>query len=62
MIQEVFHLQNPWRVKTNYSFKLKGRGILETIHSNLENELILGLIGSRQVGKSSIIFLTIDLS
>ncbi len=60
MIREIFQLQNPWREKSDYSFKLKPRDIFETISLNLENELILGLIGSRQVGKSSVILLTIE--
>lgn len=36
------------------------REILKSIFDNLENKKILGLIGSRQVGKSSIIYLIIQ--
>src|SRR3972149_3387206 len=60
MISEIFLLQNPWRNNDNYSFNLKKRMIFDTIVNNLENELILGLIGSRQVGKSSILYQMID--
>lgn len=60
MISEIFTIQNPWRKDSNYSFKLKNRHILDVLIENLQNELILGLIGSRQVGKSSILYLLID--
>src|SRR6266542_2784610 len=60
MIKEIFTLQNPWREKRDFRFNLKKRLILDTIVSNLENELIVGLIGSRQVGKSSILYLLIN--
>lgn len=60
MIREIFNLQNPWRFKTDYSFDLMDREILKSIFDNLENKKILGLIGSRQVGKSSIIYLIIQ--
>lgn len=60
MISEIFSIQNPWRKNTNYSLNLKSRNILNVLIQNMENELILGLIGSRQVGKSSIIFLLIE--
>jgi uncharacterized protein len=60
MIKEIFSLQNPWREQKNFSFNLKTREILNTLLDNMENELILGLIGSRQVGKSSLICLLIE--
>ncbi len=60
MLQDIFFLQNPWRNNKNYTFNLKNREILSIIEENIDNELILGLLGSRQVGKSSIIFLIID--
>ena len=60
MIQEIFNLQNPWRFRTDYSFNLMDREILKPIFDNLENKKILGLIGSRQVGKSSIVYLIIQ--
>jgi uncharacterized protein len=60
MINEIFSLQNPWRERTDYAFNLKPRQIFNTIVENLDNELILGLTGSRQVGKSSLIYLLIQ--
>jgi len=60
MIKDIFFLQNPWREKRDYSFALKKRDILQTLLDNLKNELILGLVGSRQVGKSSLIWLLIE--
>lgn len=60
MIQEIFSLQNPWRSDSEYSFDLKKRDILPTILSNLKHKKIIGLLGSRQVGKSSIIYLVIN--
>ena len=60
MTSEIFLLQNPWRNNVNYSFNFKRRDILKTIINNLDNELALGLLGSRQVGKSSIIYLLIE--
>lgn len=60
MIREIFLLQNPWREQEDYQFNLKKRQIFDTLLKNLDNELILGLIGSRQVGKSSILYLLID--
>lgn len=59
MIQEIFLLQNPWREDPDYRFDLNRREILDTLLMNLDNELILGLTGSRQVGKSSILYLII---
>jgi predicted AAA+ superfamily ATPase len=60
MIKEIFELQNPWRFKAGFSFNLKDRDIISHIINNLDNNKIIGLIGSRQVGKSSIIFLMIQ--
>jgi len=60
MITEIFLLQNPWRKNTNYSFHLRSRDIFTTLTENMDNELIIGLIGSRQVGKSSLIYLLIE--
>jgi len=60
MIKEIFELQNPWRFKTGFLFNLKDRDIVSHIITNLDNNKIIGLVGSRQVGKSSIIFLLIQ--
>jgi hypothetical protein len=60
MIDEIFFLQNPWREQPDYSFGLKSREVFNILHENMENELILGLVGSRQVGKSSLLYLLIE--
>jgi predicted AAA+ superfamily ATPase len=60
MISEIFSLQNPWRSSTGFFDGLRQRKIIDVLCDNLDNELILGLIGSRQVGKSSVLYLLID--
>ncbi len=59
MIKEIFELQNPWRSKTELPWNLKERAILKLILENLANKKILGIVGSRQVGKSSLLYLII---
>lgn len=56
MISEIFNLQNPWRTQNNYQFNLQKREILKELINNLSTPKIIGLIGSRQVGKSSLLF------
>lgn len=60
-MQDIFQLQNPWRYKKELTFfhSYRNRDILKELFNNLENPKILGLIGSRQVGKSSILYLLI---
>lgn len=60
MIKQIFELQNRWRTTPKFFQQFKPRAILPTIVQNLENQKILGLIGSRQVGKSSLLYLLID--
>ena len=60
MIKEIFNLQNPWRFKSTTLFDLKSRTILEILLNHLEHKKISGIIGSRQVGKSSLLFLIIS--
>jgi predicted AAA+ superfamily ATPase len=59
MISSIFDLQNPWRRGGDVPFDLRPRDILALILENLSNRKILGLVGSRQVGKSSLLFLMI---
>ena len=59
MMRRIFELQNPWR-KQPFSFRLKKRSILPILQDNLTNPKIIGLLGSRQVGKSSLIYLLIQ--
>ncbi len=60
MIKKIFELQNRWRHTTDFFQDFKKRTILQTLLQNLENNKILGLIGSRQVGKSSLLYLLIS--
>ena len=60
MIREIFDLQNPWRKKRNNLFNLHKRGILPILIDSLTSKKIVGLLGSRQVGKSSLMFLLIQ--
>ncbi len=59
MIKEIFRLQNGWIDNPNYEFPAFEREIETVLASQLSSQLIIGLIGSRQVGKSSIIYRTI---
>lgn len=59
MITEIFNLQNPWRQNRDFASKLQQRSVLQVLTENLDNKKILGLIGSRQVGKSSLMYLMI---
>ncbi|ODS30086.1 MAG: hypothetical protein SCARUB_04802 [Candidatus Scalindua rubra] len=60
MLREIFQLQNPWRFQKGYLFDFKTRKILPELIKNLTNKKIIGIVGSRQVGKSSLIYLIID--
>jgi len=60
MINEIFQLQNPWRKNESHAFNLKNREIFQTLKENFDNELFIGLTGSRQVGKSSLLYLMIE--
>ncbi len=59
MIKDIFELQNPWRSQPDYPFTQKPRSILPILLENMDNDKILGIVGSRQVGKSSVLFLLI---
>ena len=59
MIKRIFELQNPWRSRV-FKPSLKNRRVLKILLENLHNRKILGLIGSRQVGKSSLLYLIIE--
>ncbi|MEA2011606.1 MAG: AAA family ATPase [Verrucomicrobiota bacterium] len=58
MIKNIFDLQNPWRFEkgTKFTFPLYSRNIEVILKENLKSEKILGLIGSRQVGKSFLLY------
>ena len=59
MLREIFILQNPWRYRSDHRFTEFDRPIKDELVKNLSNNKILGLIGSRQVGKSSLLYLLI---
>ncbi len=59
-MKATFKLQNPWRYNSNYSIQYHKRAILSELLKNWGPQKIIGLVGSRQVGKSSIIYLLID--
>lgn len=56
MIREIFLLQNPWRKDSGFFFPAFSRQIEAELLKNLDNNKILGLIGSRQVGKTSLLY------
>ncbi len=60
MIKQIFDLQNRWREKPEFFLNFKPRTILDTLIAQLEHDKILGLLGSRQVGKSSLFYLLIQ--
>ena len=60
MIKEIFELQNPWRLDSGYQFNYENREILDVILDNLSNNKLIGLVGSRQVGKSSLLYILIS--
>ena len=59
MIKDIFELQNPWRQQPDYKFTQKPRSILTVLFDNIDNDKMIGIVGSRQVGKSSVLFLLI---
>jgi predicted AAA+ superfamily ATPase len=60
MISDIFILQNPWRNETGYTFGLRRRLMLDILLEQIDNPKIIGLLGSRQVGKSSLLFSIIE--
>lgn len=60
MISDIFKLQNPWQFNSDFKFNFFPRKIFSELEKNLDNEKILWIIWSRQVWKSSLIFLLIE--
>ena len=58
MLRHIFNLQNPWRAENDrlFTFPIYSRDIEPLLVDNLKSEKIIGLIGSRQVGKSSLLY------
>lgn len=60
MIETVLKKQNPWWEQKNLKFNIFSRDILPELIDNLKNDKILALVGSRQVGKTSLLYLMIE--
>lgn len=56
----IIRKQNPWWEDGKVSRKVFPRAILPELIANLKNPKIIALVGSRQVGKTSLIYLMID--
>jgi predicted AAA+ superfamily ATPase len=52
--------QNPWWQDEKFDFNVFGRKVLPHLFENLFNQKILALVGSRQVGKTSLVKLLIE--
>lgn len=59
MIIDIFNLQNPWRYQNNHQWNYLPRAILHELVEQIKNDKITGIVGSRQVGKSSLLYLLI---
>lgn len=60
MIETILKKQNPWWEQKDFKFNIFFRNILPELINNLTNDKILALIGSRQVGKTSLLYLLIE--
>ncbi|MBI5754181.1 ATP-binding protein [Candidatus Peregrinibacteria bacterium] len=60
MIDTILKKQNPWWENKDLKFKIFQRDILSELIINLDNDKILALVGSRQVGKTSLLYLLIE--
>lgn len=60
ILGSILRLQNPWWSSGKIPFPIFSRTILPELRSNMENNKILALVGSRQVGKTSLLYLLIQ--
>ncbi|MBI4994021.1 ATP-binding protein [Candidatus Peregrinibacteria bacterium] len=60
MTLSILERQNPWWKTGKLSYHLFPRSIEKELIKNLENNKILALLGSRQVGKTSLLYLLIQ--
>lgn len=60
MIETILKKQNPWWENKAFDFGIFARNILPELIKNLANDKILALVGSRQVGKTSLLYLMIE--
>ena len=60
MLREIFRLQNRWRFEEDFQFKLFERDAFTYIVEQISSKKIVGFVGSRQVGKTSLLYLVIQ--
>lgn len=60
MLETILQQQNPWWQSGALSRTVFPRTVLPELVKNLSNEKILALVGSRQVGKTSLLYLLIE--
>lgn len=60
MLEIILKKQNPWWQQLNFKFNVFPRSIFSELIKNLSSDKILALVGSRQVGKTSLLYLLIE--
>ncbi len=60
MIEVILEKQNPWWNDLSFKFNIFSRDVTHELINNLENDKIIALVGSRQVGKTSLLYLLIE--
>lgn len=60
MLEIILKKQNPWWQQKDFKFDVFTRNIFPELVNNLTNDKILALVGSRQVGKTSLLYLLIE--
>lgn len=60
MLEIILKKQNPWWQQRNFKFNVFPRSIFSELINNLSNDKIIALVGSRQVGKTSLLYLLIE--
>lgn len=60
MIEAILRKQNPWWENKTFDFGVFTRNVLPELIKNITNDKILALVGSRQVGKTSLLYLLIE--
>lgn len=60
MLNAILKKQNPWWGNKSFEFSVFSRNILPELIKNLANDKIVALVGSRQVGKTSLLYLLIE--
>ncbi|MBI4234676.1 ATP-binding protein [Candidatus Peregrinibacteria bacterium] len=59
MLETILKKQNPWWENKAFKFGIFSRSVLPELIKNLSNDKIIALLGSRQVGKTSLMYLLI---